>query len=398
MRILVKQQRLTPHKYDLFDNLTIPLLEEIKEVFVGPVAIDFETSSLDATDIKSYVRSIGIANKNSCVAIDLKDTHPSLILALFRHLQGQKIIAHNLPFDFSWIYRVTGSMDGLYFCTLAMFKHLSTEGWAGQTHGLKDAMVEVLGWPESNEDEVYDYMKEHSCLMAEVPWSILGPYNALDASAHWQLYVYFTELLGQSHFSEAVWTYHSQEIMTIIELCIENKFEGLNIDMHQRETYSAELFTKMQALLGEFINDPKVKPIIDGYNDRSRAEIMAKEPNKINKDGSEGKNWPKWEVKRAASVGANFFNTDSPAQLSWLFYEELGYKVMAKTDKGAASVAASVLPFLDSAGQILMRYRKLRDERKFLTSLEAVQRDGILHPNFKIPGTITGRLAGGIDK
>ena len=133
--------------------------------------------------------------------------------------------------------------------------------------------------------------------------------------------------------------------------------------------------------------------------ERSRTQLSAAASVQVKTGkGEVNKNWIKWNIKRQNAVGANFFNTDSPKQLCWLFYDELNYKVMSRTPKGGPSVAAEVLPFLDEAGRILMKYRKVRDERKFLTSLLNVQRDGVLYPNFKIPGTNTGRLSGGIEK
>ena len=94
----------------------------------------------------------------------------------------------------------------------------------------------------------------------------------------------------------------------------------------------------------------------------------------------------------------NPFNINSTAQLIDLFYNELGFEVLEYTEKKAPSIGKRCLPHLGKLGNILINYRKLRDQRKFVTSLEKSQREGRLHPNMKIPGTITGRLAGGIEK
>lgn len=378
-------------------------LQVLLSKFEGqPVAFDFETSGLQACDPGAWVRSVSFANDAGCVAIDFRDMADDSVLYLLDWMARQQLIAHNFSFDAAWYPVATGGkflpMECYHVCTLGMFKQLANEGWFEQRHGLKLAMTDILGWPESNEAEVYDYMKANDCIMGEVDWRILGEYNALDSGATWQLYKYFMEVIEsyKEMWGEFFLEYHKEDFMNEVNLIVLQQWEGMLIDKPQLLEYGSELDQQIEVEYARFMDHPEVKEHIKEYNDYIITELLGKEPNKMTKAGKPSKNWPKWRARYDENKDVNHYNLNSPKQLIWLFYMKMSYACVVFTDTGAKSCDANALPFLGEPGRILVGYRKLINERKFLTATENVMINGRVHPQYKLPGTNTGRLSGGI--
>lgn len=97
------------------------------------------------------------------------------------------------------------------------------------------------------------------------------------------------------------------------------------------------------------------------------------------------------------------FNWNSTKQLGALFFGEDGFNfpILLRTGKGAPSTAETVLIELGSeidhpALNMLMEYRKWA---KYMSTyikpwLAKIDENNRLHPNFKLHGTVTGRLSG----
>lgn len=93
-------------------------------------------------------------------------------------------------------------------------------------------------------------------------------------------------------------------------------------------------------------------------------------------------------------------NLNSPAQVGRLLFDHLGLPVLLRTAKGAPSTAETVLLRLagrHKAATALIKYRKWT---KFLNTYllpwwyEHKDSDGRIHSNYKLFGTVTGRLSG----
>jgi hypothetical protein len=207
----------------------------------SPVSFDFETWGTDASDPDGYVRSVGLANDSQCVAIDLVPPEGSDIsqvnLVCDWLLSHGQLVAHNYVFDGAWIRKYTGETPLAWCCTYGLFRQLASEGWTGQTWGLKTAMVDLLGWDEPNDFDLMGWLKRNGFRkgeMAKAPWELLGKYNALDAGATHQLYNYLTSVLLQHEWGTLVWNYHQQEYLGEVNLLIWQQFEGMTLDMEWR--------------------------------------------------------------------------------------------------------------------------------------------------------------------
>lgn len=362
------------------------------------MAFDFETYGLDPQ--MGSLRSISLANDYGCVAIDLEALSQPDRKRLTEWLLGQNLIAHNMVFDGAWIYAKTKRMPKMHACTLGLFKQLSTEGFMGQRWGLKVAMTRVLGWKESNEEDLYAWLKSNkltAARMAEAPWEILGKYNALDSAATWQLYKCFMELISDNSWGESLWHYHRNEFRTEIELLIEQQMAGMTIDLTALSEFDAKLEGDIEAKRQEFLNHPDVLPHVQEYQLLLAQEVRSNEPPQFTKTGKVAARYTRWEEKLREVSSRLDFNIDSPKQLQWLLFDKLGYDCPIKTDKGVKSVGKKALPHLGELGKMLKDYRELRDRRKFVTALRNVQRDGVFYPAVKPAATVTGRCGGGVE-
>ncbi len=401
-RILFKRiTERNPPKFALTNQLIPKTIELLEDMFGGlPVGFDFETYGLDATLPEKHVRSIGLANDRYCIAIDLEHCSAGYLGMLMKWLGRQKLIAHNLNFDAGWIYKYTGEIPTMECCTSALYKYMSTEGFLGQTWGLKDAMIEVLDWPSQNDHDLKDWLKENGlgkADMAKAPWDIIGPYNALDAAATYQMWQEMTRICKKYPWGATLLGYMKDEVINEIGLLIESQFAGLKLDLEDLGKLDIALEAAIEGYMKEFLFLPKIIEFIDELKEADTMLLSAAEPAKYLKDGvTESKRWRTWSTKMA-SDRPNPFNIDSPKQLVNLFYNFLEYDVKDTTPKGEPSVNKRCLPFFDQYGEILIKYRLLRDQRKFVTSLGKAQNEGRLHPRMRIPGTITGRLSGGFD-
>lgn len=75
------------------------------------------------------------------------------------------------------------------------------------------------------------------------------------------------------------------------------------------------------------------------------------------------------------------------------------YVDVSPTDKGQPPCGKEILPALGRPGQLLTNLAVLTKRREYVVSyLEASARDGKIHPQFRAPGTNTGRLSGGSER
>ena len=395
----------------------------------GPVAFDFETCGTDATDPTNSVRSVGLANADHCLAIDLL---PGQTVTVCEWLLNQQVIAHNYVFDGSWIRRYAGSAPTAWFDTYGMFRQLASEGWLGQTWGLKTAMVEILGWDEPNDLPLAAHLKSRGlrkAQMGQADWEFLGEYNALDAGATWLLYEYFCSVLASHDWGELLMNYHQIEHCGEIDLLIRQQFNGMTLDVPKLRVYAEGLSGKIRGLERDFCQVPEIAEALQYSWQWNEKVMLTTAPEMYKKNGHVSKNWLAWLAKYGEADEAGIwkfaltrlknkktgevkekknwkpFNINSAPDLRTLFYRMLGYEPTAFTPnkehpelKGVAKTDTKALPYLGEGGVVLNTYRTLRDELKFVTSALALQRGGIFNPKLKSIATVTGRLGGGSEE
>jgi len=170
-----------------------------------------------------------------------------------------------------------------------------------------------------------------------------------------------------------------------------------------------------------------------------KKSTLGKEPPKYKKDGTLSTNWEKWNNKRQDQIenppinlnwitwtenvkagkykptvslnwknwheklqrilrgeeSSYLFNLNSGPQLSWLLYEKLGYPVLLYTKKQKPATGGKALGAMGEIGALLRKHDRMHKELSYVDAyLTMLTDDDRLHPSFRVPGTLTGRLAG----
>ena len=383
-------------------------------------AIDFETNGLDATAPEFKLFGVGVANDTRTFYVDFRSLSVLDVESVLRQLGNCKLIAHNVVFDGACMYRYLNKMPEFVGDTLILFKMMAAEGWFGQRWGLDVAIEDVLGWPESNKDTLAELLARHKLPksrmyeLADLEPQAFGEYCGMDADACWQLWHALTRQCEGG--LENILQWHQGPYIAQLELLVEQQFRGIEIDVPNMKRYLAKLRLQSDRKIREFLTHSKVNPHVSAYNKAIIDAHEAKEPEQKTKTGKPSVRWTNWYNKLEELKGANHFNVNSKQQLADLFYEKIytSYKgapnwrgeskwnikvddtvlEVDATKSGGRPVDKKLLPRLGRPGQLLSEYNKILKEAQYVESCLDKTRDGVLHPQFKPHGTVTGRLGG----
>ena len=415
--------------------------ELLAEAMLSPViAVDFETRGHDYSlpSSESYVVGVGLAwDKGSCY-LSMDQLSDQAIADLVRLLQThQGLIAHNVYFDGGWVKRDLGQHANWLACTFGLYMQCASEGWEGQRWGLKEAMVDVLMWQSTNETELDQwlidngYHKQNKAPMKGEMWrsppEILGKYCVLDAEATYLLYVeHLAPLLKRF---PKLGDYHRNDFIPHVKVHIDQKIAGILTDRNHWVEYASELERAIVDSEHSFREHSLVSPHVQEFEQAKLAEFLSteparhkkkkerKEPPRFLKDGTtvsknwlkwdelerqpleESKTWQNWKEREAAilagEVSGYSFNLQSGDHLRWLMYDKLKNKVLLQTDSGLPAISEDALQSMGDVGHLIIgRSLKVKELSYVSDYVERVEHRPTLHPSFKLPGTVTGRLAG----
>jgi hypothetical protein len=444
-RFVLIEPRPTPARVGRSYQLVCPpdadVTTRLREAMLSPVvAVDFETRGNDYSlpDSEAYVVGVGLAwDKGSCyLSMDqLSDTSLQQLVKLLMEHTG--LVAHNVYFDGGWIRRDLGVHSDWLACTFGLYMQCASEGWEGQKWGLKEAMVDVLMWTNTNETELDEwlvssgYCKQNKAPMKGEMWrsppEILGKYCVLDAEATYLLYT--EHLLPIVKRFPALGDYHQRDFLPHVKVHIDQKIAGILTDRNHWVEYASELERAIVDSEQTFRDHPLVAPHVRAFEQAKVDEFLAteparykkkkerKEPPRFLKDGvTVSKNWDKWAALEAmlpeeSKVWQNWeakrhrielgiepgysFNLQSGDHLRWLMYDKLKHKVLLQTESGMPAISEDALQAMGDVGQILIgRALKVKELSYVSDYVERVEHRSTIHPSFKMPGTVTGRLAG----
>lgn len=386
------------------------------------VAIDLETKGGDAHDVNSIIVGLALSDNRGTIYVDLRNSHPDTLYTVIHYLRTYNIplIAHNVPFDAAYLYRDSSAAGkgkssapfwlNWKYCTYALYRHLATEGWAGQTWSLKDAQKELLLWPETNELALDNWLianghvtgkgkaaRPDKSLMHLAPSDILGYYCALDADSTYLLYrkILLPTLRRFPHSKE----YFGPITIGHCKQHIVQQLRGIAVEADALRTYSEQLTVTIQEKERAILEDASVRPFIEEYNASIVLQHRAKQPPTHRKDGQPSKNWESWKVKLEELLSTGHFNINSGKQKQWLLYEKLKFPVKVETDSEQAATNVKALSGMGTVGRLFIEQNEAVKEQSYVQAcLDSIrkQQDGtsILHYRFKVPGTLTGRLSG----
>ena len=406
-----------------------PSLEKIKYILQAArhskiLAVDFETRGVDfssdleivglgfAWDLGScyfdwnYVPASESGSSPLDCASDVEEGRKAILDLLLSH---KGLIAHNVSFDGGVVRKFTGKHADWLACTYSLLSLLHNESIESKW-GLKDAQVNLLGWTEANEVELDAWLIKHEYCNAQskpkkgemwrAPIDILGKYCILDAEA---CYLLYTEILGPTMYRfPGMVTWFREDFMFLINRLIEQKMHGILIDRTGLEDFEKELKQDIIDISDDFVRSPEVVEHIAAIQDELRAEVLVCKHPKLTSTGKTNKNYLRWEEK-AAKIRNNEmpefnFNLSSSLQLAKLFYEKLKFPVVIETDsedKPRPSTATKALAKMGDLGAILIERSDRVKSLSFVAAyLELIANRDTMHPSFRAPGTVTGRLSG----
>lgn len=311
------------------------------------VAYDFETSGFDENT--EQVATIAFAVKPDLVFV-VPIHHPEnpwsnpdkVLRAIGKALVSTKAkkIAHNAKFDDKW-FLVKGIPVYADFDTM-IAAHLINENWFKSLKVLSTMLLGVDAWADvdlNNGGAMRESLKK------------LARYNGKDAAYTLQLYYLFRDMLKKPGNERTL-----------------------------------RLFTKLLMPASRALTDIERKGI---WIDRQRlAETRIAVQEEIEKAND--------NLVHLVGYQANW---NSPQQLARILFEELKLPVIELTGTGAASTKESVLLRLrdkNPIAQAILDYRAAFKDGGFLdTWLSRLDDEDRIKPNFKLTGTVTGRLSSG---
>jgi DNA polymerase I-like protein with 3'-5' exonuclease and polymerase domains len=388
------------------------------------IAIDFETRGAEVSSDDFDIIGLGLAWDRGSVYFHWEDLRPhnrQLIAEFILGTQAQ-LIAHNIYFDGAVIRKLMGDHPQWRACTYALLSMLHNESPESRW-GLKDAQVKLLGWETSNEGDLDRWLvtngyytgtklkEETPEILAQkyeerklrpdkgemwrAPQDILGKYCILDAESTYLLY---TEILSPTldKFPGFKDFYH-KELMHLILILVDQKLHGIEMDvegLRGRRDYLGEIADRKHE---EFMAHPLVAPHTQEIQDSMRRVLYEKAPAEYKIDGGISKNFLKWKEKvklmEAGELPEYNFNLQSGPQLRELLYNRLKFPVKITTETGEASTAAKALRVMGDIGSILSERMDAVKSLSFIDKyLELLGTKRIIHPSFRCPGTVTGRL------
>lgn len=439
-----------------------------------PIVVDVETRGTMAHSSDFAVVGIGLGTSEAVCyfgGTTEEDQEAIRQIALILLDTRVPLVAHNVAFDATALSVLVGPRDrsawrhltasqarafwhNWRYCTYAMYRHLASEGFLGQKWGLKSAQQDLLGWEETNEVELNEWLlanghrMQHGApdkgQMWRAPFAILGKYCALDVESTWLL---LNEVLAPVYNNfHAYWEYHTDILMDLEFHVVWQKLAGVSVNATLLREYRTRLAREVESRRLAFLRLSRVEAAVQAWNSRVLGELLAKEPTRYKKrtplgaeprkyriDGQPSGTWLKWEEKRAkyeaspgeqsshwtnwsAKVAAmraaidtmspheDLFNLNSGEQKRHLFYEALGNPVINYTDNEndpKPAIDEDALRAMGDEGKALIAYNErvkvlsmLDSYIEKMTEYKDIPDEGRLHVGFKVPGTYTGRLGG----
>jgi len=362
----------------------------------GVMALDYESNGYDWKKEDFSIRTVGLANEDFCISIDLLGADEDSLIAFKKWIIKRPYVAHNVSFEAGATLAWAGSIGIPVADTYILFADLATE--YRRPWNLDTAMADLLGLAKEG-DLVKDHMKANKWTWSDVDkfdFPILGHYNAVDAYGHWKLYKYFERIIASYNDSWGAyyWDYHQQDCLSAVTLEVETREGGIHIDTTELEVSYQDLSEKRDTVLANFLGLETVAPHIASYNTACLAELVAAKPEEFTKTGKPAARYIKWKDKMEAARGVQHFNTNSTHQLRWLFFDMMNLPIGEYTAKGEPSTSKEVLKVLGVPGKLLLEYRDYVTKLKFVTQI----RDGLvgdrIHPTVRVFATISTRSGG----
>jgi DNA polymerase I-like protein with 3'-5' exonuclease and polymerase domains len=417
----------SPQELDFILNGT----DADSEVF----ALDLETTGGDVMDDAHVVVAVGLSNSRGSVCVQVHG-RPDIYHWILRRLVETQVplIMHNAYFDLSFLRRDLlrlgiDTWPNFRHCTYSLYRLTSTEDWDGFSWGLKAAQKNLLGWQETNETRLDEWLVSHGFIsnmkipevginpsgyyltetangsrwakpqkqeMWRAPFDILGHYCALDCDATYSIYKYV--LLPCVNKFKGLQSFCSPEIYgEYTKLLIEQKLRGNHLDIEGTKQHLEKIQRQLEVLqrnlfehkdliaAAEHKRSLLIQEHLEKEPARFKVQKLGIEPVKFTKKGQLSRAWVSWDQKRnnppkqlnkwtvwkqklevlQQLTSQELINLNSGKQKVWLFYEFLKYPVLLTTKKQQPATGKDALKGWGELGVILQKQNKLNKEAQY---------------------------------
>ncbi len=353
---LKHEARKVVTSYMLVDNQeAFDQLLTYYSVYNTHVVFDFETTGLNPLTCKVLCLAVRMFEGTSIITGEVYYNNLEGIRKLFN--SQRTFVAHNAKYDLQVLEATAGVVPAL--CDDTMLMHYAIDERPG-THGLKTLGRDLLGFEEW--DAALDAYKPSKRRKVEGPVAVRPNEEGFAAVPVEELYPYAA---GDVYVTEALWLYLNKRVGKVY-----------------RDTLlpTANLLRDVE-YNGFKVDEPLLYSTIDDY--------LVEQA----------------ELKRTmCNLAENaLFNPASTQQLTEVLYNKLEFETVSSTPGGKPSTSAEVLEELQRRHPDNAFLNALVDFRHvskalgtYLQPFTQQLRNGRLHPNFLLHGTVTGRLSGGV--
>jgi hypothetical protein len=311
----------------------------------------------------------------------------------------------------------------------------------------------VFNWDALNAEELKAALSAADPgQIAGLDTDYLLEYAAEDTDITWNFYQHI--LVPALDKFKAYADYHKEQMVSAITHNAIQQLLGIWIDVTYMEQYREKLLLLQEEQMAAIFNHKEIKAGIDSFNQAVLDNLLKSEPEvkyhkipdrkpepvKFTKEGQVSRKWKAWytleeEVERLTNDPVplpryvkflekvkdfkdklalypnltdaeikyyNLFSVKSPDDKRWLFYDALRMPVKVtvfnKHNPDAPkkpSVDESAMLGMGEIGKLFIDWQSSTKELQFIESLVSrLDEEDIFHPQFKIPGTYTGRLSG----
>lgn len=377
-------------------------------------SFDFETSSLKYYEESEYPTILGISFQVGSAWIvplghydsPFRDFYKRVLLKFKKPVfENPNIIkiAWNAKFEFKWLRRFGIGIMGRLFCAMLAKYPLDEE----RPHGLKENTDLLLpdfagyGLKGSGSDKFN---------WARVPLEELSKYCGLDCDTSFRMFLFYESRLIDRGF----YPIYRNMFCMLVRVLGKMEFEGMPID----EVYLDSTIVRYRTMIQE--NEDKLREskkirIYQKYKNESRKEAYLeklRDERDYNEEEGNTRAFESLKTRIRMVTLGNYsnktergleepINFGSPPQMADLLYNSRkGFRLECTdfTDSGAPSTAEETLlkfrdkvPFIDD----LLKYRELQKlDSTYISGIKSkVSSKGLIHCNYKINGTVTGRLS-----
>lgn len=379
---------LIAHSYDVAERLLLELLDS------PYLALDIETTGLQTR--QDAVIGIGISNATKGFYYCTNKAETSDVAKFLRLLRPHKLITFNGGFDFSFLLNSYG-IDLLpsMHCDVLLLKHACDENLPLD---LKGIAANVFGLDATNEQQALKASIKANGGGAnefyKADLQILAKYCVQDCLLTYRLFEHYSPKLTANALD--AFFYQDETMPLYKEVVIPMQRQGIRVDMDALDVALVNITKDLSDLETQIYQS--ISPELDLF----KSSFLDKAFPLLTKTGKPSRWTLKYksqeEAWNAQSPGQQMFNIASKHHLKRLFFDIMDLEPLSTTETGQPQVDEE---FLSSRVQhqpwvqLLINWNKLsKIKGTYLQRFADECEDGIFYPQYKMHGTVSGRLSG----